>query len=72
MFECRTSVKEDIPALRELWKLAFGDSESYIDNFFDTYYRPERVLVLEDGGAVRSMTAWFDTSLVVPGRGGYR
>ncbi len=72
MFECRTSVKEDIPALRALWKLAFGDSEAYIGNFFDAYYRPERVLVLEDGGAVQSMTAWFDTSLVVPGQGEYR
>ncbi len=72
MFACRTSVKEDIPAIRELWRLAFGDGEGYIDNFFQTYYRLERVLVLEDGGAVRSMTAWFDTTLVLPGRGEYR
>ena len=43
-----------------------------MDNFYSTYYRPERVLVLEEGGQVRSMTAWFDTTFVVPGRGAYR
>ena len=72
MITLRPSVPEDVPAQRELWKLAFGDSDSYIDNFYNTYYRPERVVVLEEGGAVRSMTAWFDTAFVVPGQGEYR
>lgn len=72
MLTVRPSVPEDIPAQRELWKLAFGDSNSYIDNFYNTYYRPERVVVLEEEGTVRSMTAWFDTVFVVPGRGEYR
>ena len=66
------SVSEDVSAQRELWKLAFGDSDVYIDNFYNTYYRPERVLVLKEDGALRSMTAWFDTSFVIPGRGEYR
>ena len=68
----RPSVPADIPAQRELWQLAFGDSDDYIDNFYRTYYRPERMVVLEEEGAVRAMTAWFDTSFVVPGRGEYR
>lgn len=68
----RLSRTEDIPALRELWYLAFGDDGAYVDNFFATYYRPDRVLVLEAEGAVRAMTAWFDTQFVVPGRGEYR
>lgn len=72
MLTVRPSAPEDVPAQRELWKLAFGDSDSYIDNFYNTYYRPERVVVLEEGGAVRSMTAWFDTTFVVPGQGEYR
>lgn len=72
MENVRPSVEADIPALRQLWKLAFGDSEAYMDNFFRTYYRPERMLVLEDGKEIRSMTAWFDTTFVVPGRGKYR
>lgn len=72
MLTVRPSVPEDVPAQRELWKLAFGDSDEYIDNFYNTYYRPERVVVLEEDGVVRSMTAWFDTAFVVPGQGEYR
>lgn len=72
MLELRTSVTEDIPALRELWRLAFGDSEEYLDNFFKTYYRPERALAAKEDGALCSMAVWFDTELVVPGRGEYR
>ena len=72
MLTVRPSVLEDVPAQRELWKLAFGDSDSYLDNFYTTYYRPEQVIVLEENGAVRSMTAWFDTAFVVPGQGEYR
>lgn len=72
MIIVRPSVPEDVPAQRELWKLAFGDSDAYIDNFYCTYYRPERVMVLEEDGAVRSMTAWFDTTFVLPGGVEYR
>ena len=72
MLTVRPSVPGDIPAQRELWKLAFGDSDAYIDNFYNLYYQPERVIVLEEEGAVRSMTAWFDTSFSVPGQGEYR
>lgn len=72
MLLVRPSLPGDIPAQRELWSLAFGDESAYVDNFYSTYYRPERVLVLEENGLVRSMTAWFDTTFVVPGRGNYR
>ncbi len=72
MLELRTSVTEDIPALRELWRLAFGDSEEYLDNFFKTYYRPERALAAKEDGTLCSMAVWFDTVFVVPGRGEYR
>ncbi|MCI8990818.1 MAG: GNAT family N-acetyltransferase, partial [Lawsonibacter sp.] len=72
MLTVRPSLPEDVPAQRELWKLAFGDSDTYLDNFYTTYYRPERVVVLEEDGAVRSMTAWFDTAFVVPGQGEYQ
>jgi len=72
MSDVRLSTPQDIPALRELWCLAFGDSGAYVDNFFQRYYRPERVLVLEDEGQVRSMTAWFDTTFVVPDQGEFK
>ena len=68
----RLSVPGDLPDQRELWALAFGDSGDYVDNFYKTSYRPDRVLVLEEEGRVRAMTAWFDTTFVVPGQGEYR
>ena len=65
MEHIRLSVPSDIPVLRELWALAFGDSGPYVDNFFERYYRPERMFVLEVEGVVRAMTAWFDTPFVL-------
>ena len=67
MEHIRLSTPADIPAMRELWALAFGDSGPYVDNFFHNYYRPERMIVLEENGLVRAMTAWFDTTFVLPG-----
>lgn len=68
----RCSTVQDIPRLRELWFLAFGDDGAYVDNFFKTYYKPERMLVLEEDGVVQAMTAWFDTNFVVPEEGRFR
>lgn len=64
MTELRASVRLDEPRLKELWKLAFGDEDAYIDHFFTRYYAPERMLVLEEAGVVQAMTAWFDMPLV--------
>ena len=72
MEHIRLSTSADIPALRQLWTLAFGDGGAYLDNFFDTYYRPERMIVLEQSGVVLAMTAWFDTTFVLPDEGDYR
>ena len=64
MVKLRPSEQRDVLELKELWKLAFGDEDAYIDHFFARYYRPERMLVLEEGGLVRAMTAWFDMPLL--------
>ena len=68
----RISTPRDIPRQRELWQLAFGDTGAYVDNFYRTYYKPERMLMLEEDGVVQAMTAWFDTTFAVPGQGEYR
>ena len=68
----RISTPRDIPRQRELWQLAFGDTGAYVDNFYRTYYKPERMLMLEEDGVVQAMTAWFDTTFAVPGQEEYR
>lgn len=72
MWNIRASRPEDIAAQQELWQLAFGDEQAYIDNFYHTYYRPERVLVLEEEGRICAMTAWFDTVFCLPEEGQFR
>ena len=72
MIQIRISRPEDIPRQRELWQLAFGDDGAYVDNFYNAYYQPERVLLLEEDGVVQAMTAWFETTFAVPGQGRYR
>lgn len=64
MIEIRQSEVGDVPALKRLWQLAFGDEQGYIDHFFAVYYQPQRMLVLAEGGLVRAMTAWFDMPIV--------
>ena len=65
MLKIRFSHPVDIPAQRLLWKLAFGDTDEYLDNFYFHYYRPERAVVLEEDGVIRAMFTWFDTTLTL-------
>ncbi len=58
----RTSSPSDIPRITELWELAFGDGGDYLDNFFQNYYQPDRVLLLEQDGVVNAMTVWFPST----------
>jgi GNAT superfamily N-acetyltransferase len=55
----RPSKREEIPRLKELWKVCFEDEEAYIDHCFECCYQPERVLVLEVMGRVVSMLMAF-------------
>ncbi len=42
-------------SLKKLWVESFGDSEEFVDNFFDTFCSSERVLFVEESGRVLSM-----------------
>lgn len=57
----RVSKLEDVPQLKQLWNLAFGDGDSYVDNFFGNYGSPDKILVAEEKGTgkILAMTAWF-------------
>lgn len=48
-----------IPALRRLWQEAFGDSDAFLDNFFNTAFSPDRCLcVFEE--ELAAAVYWFD------------
>jgi len=50
---------EDIPALRQLWKTVFGDSEEFLDRFFCHAFAPERCLCLWEEGVLAGMVHWL-------------
>ena len=52
-----------VPRLRELWREAFGDTEEFIDCFFDNAYDKNRTLLIEDSDGILSVLYWFDCSL---------
>ena len=52
--------EKHIPELKALWKQAFGDSEEYIDAFFEKSFSKERCLLVEQEGKAVSVLYWFD------------
>ena len=56
-------MKSDIPGLRQLWKLAFGDTDAFLDSFFGTAYSPDRCRLLKIQGTVAAALYWFDCSV---------
>jgi hypothetical protein len=53
----------DIAALRQLWKDAFGDPDSYLDLFFSTAFFPDHSLCLWEDGCLRSAAYWLDCQI---------
>ena len=60
--EYRFGNREDLPALRELWKEAFGDGDSFLDQFFSVAFAPEHSRVAVVDGAVGAALYWFSAS----------
>ena len=48
--------------LKALWKLVFGDPDSFIDSFFAIAYSPDRCQYLVEDGRIVSALYWFDCS----------
>lgn len=52
-----------IPQLRELWKEAFGDNDSFLDSFYSTAFAPSRCRVATVDGSLAVTLYWFDCSI---------
>lgn len=50
----------DIPALRKLWKEAFGDTNEFLDIFFKTAFDCERCRCIFDGTDIVAALYWFN------------
>lgn len=49
-----------IHGLRQLWKEAFGDTDSFLDKFYSIAFDPRRSLCATVDGEVAAMAYWFD------------
>ena len=49
-----------IPSLRELWKLSFGDTDAFLDDFFRTGYSESRCRCAVQDGRAAAALYWFD------------
>ena len=50
---------EEVPKLRRLWQLVFGDTDLFLDNFFACAYSPRRCLCATEGDALAGMLYWL-------------
>lgn len=53
---------KDIPALRQLWKEAFGDTDEFLDIFFQKGFSFDRCRLLKTENTVAAALYWFDCS----------
>lgn len=60
MTEFRFPSEGEVPALRQLWREAFGESEAFLNLFFSAAYDPGRCFVAVEGGVLGAMLYWFD------------
>lgn len=59
----RFAAENDIPAIRALFELCFPDDSGFNDYFFAHLFRPERTLLLEQGGALCAMVQMLPYTL---------
>ena len=51
-----------LAGLRQLWKEAFGDTDVFLDAFFERAFSPYRCRCVTENGAVLAALYWFEVS----------
>lgn len=65
MVEIRPAQPEEVARQKLLWKLAFGDTDAYIDHFFANGEKSQMLVLLEDG-VIWTMVALFPVRIALP------
>jgi len=55
MIRCEQALMGDIPALKQLWKKSFDDTDRAIDLFFSRYFEPRDCVVCREDGEPAAM-----------------
>jgi predicted acetyltransferase len=65
MAEIRFAKNNEINKLKELWKLCFGDEESYIDFYYKYRFKQSETLLLFENNQIASMLTMMPLELVL-------
>lgn len=60
------AAQADVLQLKELWRLCFGDEQSYIDFYYQTGFSPQNTLVLRVGQTVAAMLTLMPCQIKLP------
>lgn len=52
-----------MPQLRQLWKIAFGDTDDFLDSFFTAAFSPDRCRCILEEDRLAAVLYWFDCSV---------
>lgn len=56
----RAEYPRHLPQLRALWKQAFGDTDAFLNHFYNVGFEPMRCRCLMDGDRLAAALYWFD------------
>lgn len=66
MIEIRFAKDSDVNKLKELWKLCFGDEDSYIHFYYSTRFKKEETVVLLEDNHIAAMLTMLPLEFVLP------
>lgn len=67
MIDIRWAKNSEIPRLKEIWRLCFGDPEGFIDLYFGKRFKEQDTLLLLCNGEIASMLTVIPVKTVFPG-----
>ena len=66
MVEIRPALADELPELKGLFKRCFGDSDEFVNGYYQDYCTPEQTLVVMEDGELNSMLAILDATFTLP------
>lgn len=72
MIVIRFAKDSDIDKLKELWKLCFGDEDSYIHFYYTNRFKKEETVVLLEDNHIAAMLTMLPLELVLPNNRTYK
>lgn len=64
MSEVRLALKNEIVRQKEIWKLCFGDEDSFIDFYYANRYKEDATLLLHEEGDIAAMLTMIPVKMV--------